>query len=64
MNKVNFLKILNFLFKGSLNMPEYRCLRIGRVQTLYTIEHAVDNIAYYRCLSISVTLLSVVKSVI
>ena len=44
-----FLKILNFLSKGSLNIPEYRCLLIGRVQCLYTIEHAVENIAYYRC---------------
>ena len=46
MNIVYFLKILHFLFKGSLNIPEYRCLLIGRVQFLYTIEHAVENIAY------------------
>ena len=48
-----FLKILHFLFKGSLIIPEYRCLLIGRVQYLYTIEHAVENIANYRCYSIS-----------
>ena len=35
------LKILCFVSKGSLNIPEYRCLLIGRVQYLYTIEHAV-----------------------
>ena len=41
-----FLKILHFLFKGSLNIPEYGCLQIGRVQCkyLYTVEHAVENI--------------------
>ena len=39
-----FLKILCFVSKESLNIPEYRCLLIGRVQ--YTIEHAVENIAY------------------
>ncbi len=33
----------------STDIPEYRCLLIGRVQYLYTIEHAVENIAYYRC---------------
>ena len=43
------LKILCFLFKGSLNIPEYRCLLIGHVQYLYTIEHSVENNAYYRC---------------
>ena len=53
-----YSKILHFLFKGSLNIPDYRCLLIGLVQYLYTIEHAVENIVYYRCLSISVTLLS------
>ena len=59
MNIVYFLKILHFLFKGSLNIPEYRCLLIGRVQYLYTIEHDAEIIAYYRFLSmISVTLLS------
>ena len=39
------LKILCFVYKGSLNIPEYRCLLIGRVQYLYIIEHAVENIA-------------------
>ena len=53
-----FLKILCFVSKGSVNIPEYRCLLIGRVQYLYTIEHAVENIAYHRFQSISVTLLS------
>ena len=43
-----FLKILCFEPKGSLNIPEYRCLLIGRVQYLYTIEHSVENIAYHR----------------
>ena len=40
-----FLKILPFLFKGSLNIPEYRLL-IGHVRCkyLYTVEHAVENI--------------------
>ena len=52
------LKILCFVSKGSLNIPEYRCLLIGCVQYLYTIEHAVENIAYHRFQSISVTLLS------
>ena len=55
------LKILCFLSKGSLNIPEYRCLLIGRVQYLYTIEHAVENFAYHRFQSISVTLLSLVS---
>ena len=50
------LKISCFVSKGSLNIPEYRCLLIGRVQ--YTIEHAVENIAYHRFQLISVTLLS------
>ena len=50
-----FLKILYFLSKESLNIPEYRCLLIGLVHYLYTIEHAVENIASQ---SISVTLLS------
>ena len=44
-----FLKILYFVSKESLNYPEYRCLLIGRVQYLYTIKHAVENIAYHRC---------------
>ena len=52
------LKILCFVSKGSLNIPEYRYFLIGRVQYLYTIEHAVENIAYYRFQSIFVTLLS------
>ena len=43
-----FLKILNFVSKGSLNIPEYRCLLIGRVQYLYTIEPALENIAFHR----------------
>ena len=60
MNSVFLLKILCFVFKGSLNIPEYRCLLIGRVQYLYTIEHAVENIAYF--ILISVTLLSLGKS--
>ena len=53
-----FLKILYFVFKGSLNIPEYRYLLIGRLQYSYTIEHALENIAYHRLQSISVTLLS------
>ena len=44
--------------KGSLNIPEYRCLLSGRVQYLYTTEHAGGNIAYHRFQSIAVTLLS------
>ena len=40
-----FLKILRFVYK-ILNIPEYRCWLIGRVQYLYSIEHAVENIAY------------------
>ena len=55
-----FLKIFCFVSKGSLNIPEYRCLLIGCVQYLYTIEHAVENIAYHRFLTISVTLLSLI----
>ena len=31
-----------------IQMFAYRCLLIGRVQYLYTIEHAVKNITYYR----------------
>ena len=42
----SLFKILCFVSKGSLNIPEYRCLLIGRVQYEYTIEHAVENIAY------------------
>ena len=41
-----FLKILYFLLKGSFNIPEYRCLLIGHVQYLYTIDRAVEDIAY------------------
>ena len=55
-----FLKILCYVAKGFLNIPEYRCLLIGRVQYLYTIEHVVENIAYHRFQSISVTLLSLI----
>ena len=55
-----FLKILCFVSKGSLNIPEYRCLMIGLVQYMYTNKHAVENIAYHRFQSISVTLLSLV----
>ena len=40
-----FLKILSVVSKGSLNIPEYRCLLIGCVQYLYTIEHAVEKMA-------------------
>ena len=43
-----FLKILYFVSKGSSNIPEYRCLLIGRLQYLYTIEPAVENIEYFR----------------
>ena len=42
-----FLKISCFVSKGFLNIPEYRCLLIGRVQYLYIIEHVVENIAYF-----------------
>jgi len=47
MNSVFFLKILCFVSKESLNIPEYRCLLIGRVENLHTIEQAVENIAYF-----------------
>ena len=57
-----FQKILCFISKGSLNIPEYRCLLIGRVQYLYTIKHAVGNFAYHRFQSISLTLLSLIFS--
>ena len=53
-----FLKIFYFLFKGSLNILEYRCLLIGSVQYLHTIEPAVENIVYFRFQLISVTLLT------
>ena len=56
-----FLKILCFVSKGSLNIPEYRCLLIGRVQYLYTIEHAVENITNHWFQSISVTVLFLVS---
>ena len=43
-----FSKILCFASKASLNIPEYRCLLIDRAQyNLYTIKHAVENIAYF-----------------
>ena len=42
------LKILYLVSKGLLNIPEYKCLLIGRVQYLYTAEPAVENIAYHR----------------
>ena len=42
-----FSKIFCFVSKGSFNIPESRCLLICRVQYLYTIEHAVENIAYH-----------------
>ena len=58
-----FLKNLCFVSKGSLNIPEYRCLPIVRVQYLYTIEHAVEKIAYHRFQSISVSLLSLAGSI-
>ena len=51
-----FLKILYFVSKGSLNIPEYRCLLIGGIQYLYTIEHAVENIPYHRFQLISLLL--------
>ena len=35
---------------------------IGRVQYLYTMEHAVKNIAYHRFQSISVTVLSLIQA--
>ena len=53
-----FLKILCFVSKGSLNIPEFICLLSCRVQCLYTLEHAVENIAYHRFQLISVTFLS------
>jgi len=46
------LKSLCFVSKGSLNIPEY--LLTGLVQYLYTIEHAVKNIANHRFQLISV----------
>ena len=49
-----FFKMLCFVSKGSLNIPEHICLLISRVQYLYIIEHIVEN----RFESISVTLLS------
>ena len=52
-----FLKILCFESKG-----EYRCLLIGRVQYLYTIEHAVENIAYQWFQSIPGTLLFLLQA--
>ena len=55
-----FLKILYNVFKGSLNIPKYRCLLIDCVLYLHTIEPAVENIEYYRFQSMSVTLLSLI----
>ena len=51
------LKILCFVSKGSLNIPEYRRLLIGRVQYLYTIEHAVENIALCNSLMVKLKLI-------
>ena len=34
-----FLKILYFLFKGSLNITEYRCLMIGRVHCIVLVHN-------------------------
>ena len=48
-----FLKILYFIPKGSLNIPEYRCLLIGRVQFLYAIETVGENIVYHWSLLLS-----------
>ena len=53
-----------FIYKGSINIPGYKCLLIGRVQYLYTIEPAVENIAYHRIQLISVTLLSLLTTVV
>ena len=33
-----------YVSKGSLNIPEYRCLFIGRVLQVYTMEPDVENI--------------------
>ena len=49
MNILSILKDFAFPIQRILNIPEYRCLLIGRVQYLYTREHAVKNIAYYPC---------------
>jgi len=37
---------IEFVSKGSLNIPKYRCLIMGRVLQLYTMEPAVENIAF------------------
>ena len=47
-----FKDCVYFLFKGSLNIPDYRYLLIGRVQYLYTKEHAVE----YRNLQVLIDL--------
>ena len=62
MNSVYFSRFCVSYPKGSLNIPEYRCLLIGRVQYFYTIEHAVENITYHGFQSISVALLSLLKT--
>ena len=47
MNSVFFFEDFVFRIERILNIPEYRCLLIGRVQYLYTTEHAVENIACF-----------------
>jgi len=47
-----FKDCVYFLFKGSLNILEYRYLQIGREQYLYTKEHAVE----YRNLQVLIDL--------
>ena len=42
----SILKALYFALKGSLNIPEYRSLFIGRVLQLYNMKPAVEHIAY------------------
>ena len=46
MNLVYFLKFLHFVSKESLNIPEYRSLFICHEHHVYTMEHAVENMAY------------------
>ena len=38
--------VLNFVSQGSLSIPEYRHLFIGRVLQLYTMEPAAENIGF------------------
>ena len=38
------MKVLYFVSKGNLNIPEYRRLFISRVLQLYTMEPAVQEI--------------------